>query len=137
MVKVVLDTNIWISGIFFGGKLATVLDAWKKERFTAVFSQETFLELENKLIYWGHKLAAEKETAEYLLSINRHALFFYPQRNLRISRDPKDNKFLEVASEADAKYLVSGDKDLLELKTIGKTKIISPSIFIKLFKRGL
>lgn len=135
MVKVVLDTNICISAIFFGGKLAVILDAWKKEKFLAVFSQETFLELENKLMYWGKKLGSEKEVAEYLFSINQHALFFYPQKNLRICRDPKDNKFLEIAYEADANYLVSGDKDLLDLKTVGRTKIISPRVFIERLKR--
>lgn len=137
MVKVVIDTNIWISAIFFGGKLAVILNAWKKEKFLVVFSQETFLELENKLMYWGNRLKGEKEAAEYLLSINRHALFFYPQKKLKICRDSKDNKFLEIADEADAKYLVSGDKDLLDLKTIEKTKIISPKVFIDYLKTGL
>lgn len=135
MVKVVLDTNIWISAIFFGGKLANILDAWKREYFLAVFSQETFLELKNQLMYWGHKMTSEKEIAEYLLSINRRALFFYPQKRLKICRDPKDNKFLEIADEADAKYLVSGDKDLLELDSIGRTKIISPRVFIERLKK--
>ncbi len=135
MVKVVIDTNIWISAIFFGGKLATILNAWKREDFLAVFSQETFLELENKLMHWGKKLGSEKEAAEYLLSINRHALFFYPQKKFEISRDSKDNKFLDVSFAADAKYLVSGDKDLLELNSIGRTKIISPRVFIERLKR--
>ncbi|MBI3379335.1 putative toxin-antitoxin system toxin component, PIN family [Candidatus Gottesmanbacteria bacterium] len=135
MVKVVLDTNIWISAIFFGGELAVILEGWKKEQFLTVISQETFLELENKLMYWGKKLGSEKEAAGYVLSINRHALFFYPQRKLKICRDPKDNKFLEIAYEAGAKYLISGDKDLLELNSIRRIKIISPSVFIERLKR--
>ena len=130
MVKVVLDTNIWISAIFFGGKLAHILNAWKEEKFTVVFSQDTFVEAENKLLFWGKKLDAEKEVAEYLLAINKNAFFVYPQKHFTLSRDPKDNKLLDAACQAKAKYLVSGDRDLLVLEKIGKTKIIGPKVFL-------
>ncbi|MBI2612018.1 putative toxin-antitoxin system toxin component, PIN family [Candidatus Gottesmanbacteria bacterium] len=133
MVRVVIDTNIWISAIFFGGKLAQILEAWKEEKFTAVFSQRIFLELENKLIYWGKKLDEEKKVAEYLLAINKNASFVYPQKKFNICRDPKDNMLLEAADTANVKYLVSGDKDLLTIKKLGKTEIISPRKFLDTF----
>ena len=53
MVRVVLDTNIWISAIFFGGKLGKILTLWKDEKITVIFSQGTFVELEKKLLFWG------------------------------------------------------------------------------------
>lgn len=130
MVRVVLDTNIWISAIFFGGKLRVILDLWKEEKFLAVFSQSTFLELEKKLLFWGKKLGKEKEIAEYLLSINHYALFVYPQEKITICRDPDDDKLLEAAITADVKYIVSGDKDLLDIKNFGKLEIISPKKFL-------
>lgn len=132
MDKVVLDTNIWISAIFFGGKLEIILNAWKEEKFTVVFSQETFLEAENKLMFWGKKLNAEKEVAQYVLALNQNALFVYPEKQFTLCRDLKDNMLLSAAYGSEAKYLVSGDKDLLVLEKIGKTKIIGPKVFLSL-----
>src|SRR3989344_6282918 len=133
MVRVILDTNIWISAIFFGGKIGRILTLWKDGKITVVFSQETFLELEEKLLFWGKKLGGEKEVAEYLLSINHHGLFVYPQEKVTICRDVDDNRLLESAQSANAKFLVSGDKDLLTIKKFGKTEIISPRKFLEIF----
>lgn len=132
MGKVILDTNIWISAVFFGGKLGAILDAWKEEKFLTVFSQDTFKELEQKLILWGKKLNTEKEVAEYIRIINENAIFVYPTKQFTLCRDPKDNMLLSAAFEAEAKYLVSGDKDLFVLEKIDKTKIIGPKVFLSL-----
>jgi len=51
--------------------------------------------------------------------------------NLKLCRDPKDNFLLSLAKDADANYLITGDKDLLDLKTIGKTKIITMKDYLK------
>ena len=132
MVKVVLDTNIWISAIFFGGKLATILDHWKKDKFTIFFSPETFSELKSKLLFWGKKLKVEEKTKEYFYLINKRAEFVYPQKRFWLCDDPNDNKFLDAAWEAKVNYLGSGDKKVLKVKKIGKTKIISPKEFLKI-----
>jgi putative PIN family toxin of toxin-antitoxin system len=50
---------------------------------------------------------------------------------VRLSRDEKDNFLLSMAIDSSADYLVSGDPDLLVIKTIGKTKIIDMSTFLK------
>lgn len=52
-----------------------------------------------------------------------------------ISRDPKDDKFLATARAADADYLVSADKDLLDLKKYEGIKIISAEIFLQILER--
>jgi putative PIN family toxin of toxin-antitoxin system len=49
---------------------------------------------------------------------------------LKIARDPKDNMFLELAKAVSADYLISGDKDLLEIKEFENTKILRPSEFL-------
>ena len=51
----------------------------------------------------------------------------------RLCRDPKDNMFLDCAVAGGAKYLVSGDKDLLMLKGVAGVKILSPAEFLKKF----
>jgi len=130
MVKVVLDTNIWISAIFFGGKLIKILEYWKKEKFTLFFSPETFSELKNKLLFWGKKLKAEEKAKEYLYLINKKAEFVYPQKKFSLCDDPTDNKFLDLAWKTKADYLVSRDKKVLKVGKIDKTKIISPRKFL-------
>jgi putative PIN family toxin of toxin-antitoxin system len=54
----------------------------------------------------------------------------------KTSRDAKDNKFLTCADEAKADYLVTSDKDLLDLKTYEGTEIIPPQEFAKLLETG-
>jgi len=48
-----------------------------------------------------------------------------------IKEDPADNKFLECALAADAKYIVSGDRHLLSLKTFKSIRILPPTEFLK------
>ncbi|NJN72953.1 MAG: putative toxin-antitoxin system toxin component, PIN family [Limnothrix sp. RL_2_0] len=52
--------------------------------------------------------------------------------NTLVSRDPKDNKFLELAVDGNADYLITGDQDLLILHPFQKTQIITPAQFLKL-----
>lgn len=58
--------------------------------------------------------------------------FYEPISKIQICRDPKDNKFLELAEISNAKFLISGDKDLLELNHNFDFKIIKPVEFLKL-----
>ena len=46
-------------------------------------------------------------------------------------RDPQDDMFLSLANQVGANYLISLDHDLIELKKIGVTKIVTPSDFLK------
>jgi putative PIN family toxin of toxin-antitoxin system len=52
-----------------------------------------------------------------------------------ISRDPKDDMFLACAAVSDSDYLVSGDSDLLDLLTHGRTKIIRPAEFLSILEQ--
>jgi len=130
MVKVVIDTNIWISGVIYKQKLAHLIDLWFKRKFISYFSQETFLELQTKLLNFAVKFDKQSEALILLHNVKKKAVFITPQMKLNICEDPDDNKFLEAATEAKADYLVSGDKKLLKIKKVGKTKIISPREFL-------
>ena len=52
----------------------------------------------------------------------------------QISRDPKDDKFLATAREAEADFLISADQDLLDLKSYQGVKIISSEAFLKILE---
>lgn len=135
MVTVILDTNIWISAIFFKGKLTTIFEGWKNNQFTIVFSNETFAELKEKLLFWGEKLGQKVFVTEYLLLIHKNAIFYYPKNHFTICEDPTDNKFFDLALESNANYLVSGDKVVQQASYQGTTKILSPSAFIKILTK--
>ena len=130
MVKAVIDTNIWISGVIYKQKLAHLIDLWFKRKFVAYLSQETFLELQITLLDYAIKFDKQSEAFIFLNNVKKKAVFVTPQINLNLCEDPDDNKFLDVATEAKADYLVSGDKKLLKIKKVGKTKILSPREFL-------
>jgi uncharacterized protein len=59
-------------------------------------------------------------------------VFIEPNTKVVICRDPDDDKFLELAKTIDADFIISGDKDLLELKQFQNTTILKPSQFMAL-----
>ncbi len=123
--KLVVDTNVFVSGLLFGGKPGRILEFINQELVTLVTSPEIEAEMLRKLEKFG--------VGDNVLD-GITALFEYgserviPVVKLKISRDLKDNIFLEAAAEAGADFLVSGDKDLLVLEQIGKTKIVRPNV---------
>lgn len=136
MVKAVLDTNIWMSGFFFKGKIEKILALWENQKFLATFSNQTFLELKLKLLNMGQNLKLENETKEYLYLINKLAVFVYPKTSVNVCEDPEDNKFFDVASEAKADYIVSGDKKVQKIGMSGVTKVVSPRKFVEILTNG-
>lgn len=131
--KVVIDTNVWVSGIFWkGSNPAKVIDKVDDGKIITHFSSETFREWEEKI----SKKAFVLDTVEHFFIYRRNLLklasFVCPKEKVDLCRDPKDNKFLEVAQTASADYLITGDRDLLILKKFGKTRLVTPTQFLKL-----
>lgn len=59
------------------------------------------------------------------------AVFFEPRNHVSLSRDPHDDMFLDISVVSNALFLITGDDDLLLLKTIESTKIVTPKQFLK------
>lgn len=128
--RVVLDTNVVISGFLTPGNSRTLL-LLAAQRAVIAFSSP-FLEqeladvLRRKLRQEGEDLA--HELATYRELIHR---FVYPKPTVKIMKaDPSDNRVLEAAVEAMADFLITGDKRLLALGTFRNIKIIRPSDFL-------
>lgn len=129
--KVVIDTNIFISGIFFGGNPLKILRLWQRRKIELVISPELEAEIIRKLKAFD---ASEDLLTNWKEIIEENSMSVLPKAEPKLSRDPKDNFLLAAALEAKADYLITGDKDLLILGKIGKTKILKPSQFIGDFK---
>lgn len=127
-VKVTLDTNIIISGIGFGGKPRKILHLILDNKIKAVTSSILLAELEDVIDKKFPKLAS----SFVLISKQIKGKFkiVKPKKSLLIARDDDDNRVLEVAIEGKCSYIITGDRDLLDLKNFKNIKIVTPDIFL-------
>lgn len=65
-----------------------------------------------------------------LIQIKNIAEFIVVTTDVKICRDPKDNFLLSLAIDGKASYLITGDKDLLDIKVLGKTKIVTMTSYL-------
>jgi len=132
-MKIILDTNIFFSGYAFDKTVLKLID-YSFKNYNIYISSETIAEIKSKFL--DGKMASicknfePQRALQYLVFLEKNLIFTEPQARVFVCRDPKDNKFLELAKETGANYLITGDKDLLELKFFETTKILRPSQFI-------
>lgn len=127
-MKIVLDTNVFISGVFWGGSPRKIFSLWAENKIKLLTTKKIVSEYLRVL----HRIDPKGNTAKkWGAFILENSLILEDKDLVRICRDPEDNKFLNCAMIGEAIYLVSGDNDLLSLKTIGHAKIITPAEFLK------
>ena len=130
MVKVVLDTNIFISS-FFGGVPRKIIDLWKTGKITICLSQEIIEEYIEVLNRLGLKNKQEIIKLTKLFAEGYNSIFTTKTPYLKIVEDdPNDTKFLECAVALDSKGIISGDKHLTDIKKYIDIEIMSPREFI-------
>ena len=131
--KIVIDTNVWISGLIFGGTPAKVIELFVTGEIVLITSEENLSELRRKVHQRFPLFAPQLPILE--VSIKDQAIIVkLGTYNVNISRDVDDNKFIETALTGGARYIVSGDKDLLVLETYENIEILKPADFLKLFQ---
>lgn len=128
LTKVVLDTNILISAIIFGGKPGQILYSVIEEKVIAVTSPVLISELKEVF----SKKFPLRETDFKLAIKNIEEIFrtIQPKKTINILKDDDDNRILEVALESGCSYIVTGDRDLLDLRTFKNIKIVTPDNFL-------
>jgi putative PIN family toxin of toxin-antitoxin system len=129
-VKVVLDTNVLISAIMFGGKSREILEMGISGKIKISLSQDILKELAGILVdrKFRAPIAFVQQTIHELFEISE--LVIVREKINAVKNDPDDNRILECAVSAKADYIVSGDNDLLSLGHFRKIKILSPSDFL-------
>ena len=128
-MKIVIDTNVVASAIFFGGKPRELLEMLVSKKLDAYASaeivdeyKETVEELRNRY--------PERSVAVPLTAIISAMKIIEPSSHVEICRDPDDNKFIDCACDAKCIYIVSGDKDLLSVKKYNNIKIVTVAEFL-------
>jgi len=130
----VLDTNVLISALLFRGELSRIVGLWKKGKIVPLISKETLEELRTVLEY--PKFSLSRAEIESLIEHEILPFFEVVSVGKHVKgacRDPGDDKFLSCALSANADGIVTGDKDLSDLRKYQSIKVMHASNFIKMF----
>ena len=131
MTKLVLDTNVFVSGIFWSGPPAKILNAWHEKKIKIVCSLEILDEYSRVSDILSKKYPSVDMEPFINLMIRDAELFTPIKLKTPVSRDPDDDKFIAVALAANCHLIVSGDNDLLSVTGYKDIEIINPSEFVK------
>ena len=127
-MKIVIDTNIVISGVFFGGLPRRVLQAVLTDKITACVNIAIIQEY-NEVVREMVSRKQGKIDENILMPLVARMQIVEEKAIVQICRDPDDNKFLECAKDAHALYIVSGDKDLLDIGIYEEIEILTAKEF--------
>jgi len=131
MIKVVLDTNVFISALFWRGAPYQIFKRVIEGAILNFISPQILEEIKERFLE-KFKLPPEK-VKEFLEIIVFNSEIVYPKKRVNIiKKDPSDNKIIECAIKAKASFVISGDGHLLEVKEYKGIKIISPGEFLLL-----
>jgi putative PIN family toxin of toxin-antitoxin system len=128
-MKVVIDTNVLVSGVFFGGLPAKVLEAWRDGMYDLVVSPAILDEYRRV----GEELARRFPPASlgpFLGLLVTHAeIVEAPDLAEPVCSDPNDDKFFACAVAGRCELIVSGDRHLLEASGSHGVKVVTPRQF--------
>jgi len=129
-MKIVLDTNVFISGIFFGGPPSQILQSWRKSQIKIVLTEQILEEYHRV----GEELSAKYPSINIEPIIELFTVFgeFVETKGITetICEDPDDNKFIECAIACQSKLIVSGDKHLLQISGYKEIEVLKPRQFV-------
>ncbi len=132
MITVVIDTNVVISALLFGGVPGKLIEFWKEKRIRPLISEEILTEYLRVLAYPKFSLSEE----EINFIIHQEILpYFKVVKSVSgpsiIKKDPDDDKFIRCAEAGNANMIISGDSHLLDLKFHHGISILTPTQFLE------
>ena len=129
MIRVLPDTNILISSVFWRGNPYEVVRKGILGEYQLVISAEILDEVVDKL---RNKFQfPEENIQEFIDILMTYCNIVYVTSKFDVVRDKKDNKIIECAFDGKVDYIVTGDPDLLELKEFKGIKIVKAKEFLK------
>lgn len=129
-MRIVLDTNVFVAGVFFSGPPYQILSAWRDGRIELLLSPEILDEYERV----GAILAGQFGEVDLgpiidLVAIDAQLVLPSPLPE-KVCEDPDDDKFLACAIAAEAPIIVTGDKHLLRVTGYRSIEIMTPRMFL-------
>ena len=133
-MKVVIDTNIFVSS-FFGGNPRNIIDLWRNGNITLCLSKYILDEYFEVLQRLGLGNKGEIEELLYLFAKRFNILFTTKTPKINaVKDDPDDNKFIECAVALKADVIITGDKAIKAIKEYMGIKILTPQEFLKKYE---
>jgi len=133
VIKVVVDTNVFVSS-FFGGNPRKIVDLWKSGQLTLCLSKPIIDEYVEVLQLIGLKNERELRELLHLFAHGFHIIFSAKTPELHlVEEDPDDDKFIECAVALKADFIVSGDKALIAIQDYMGIRIVTPKEFLDSF----
>ena len=130
-IRAVIDTNVIVSAILFGGMPGKLISLWKSGRITPLATKDMIDEYLKVLAYPKFKLSENEISYIFYNEILPYFKIVVPKPGRAIiQEDPSDDKFIHCAQSGKASLIISGDQHLLNLKSYGKIKILTPSRFL-------
>jgi len=130
---VVVDTNVWLSALIFGGSPGKILELFIDGAILVAVSEELLSELRRKITEKFPLYLPQLGLLE--ASIRQDAVLVeLGARTVNISRDSDDNKFIETALIGGCGYIISGDKDLLTIGGYQGVQIVTPAAFLAIMQ---
>lgn len=131
-MRIVIDTNVVISGVFFGGAPRKIIVESTKNKMD-VFATVEIIDEYKEIVAEMIQRKQGKLNADILKPFITELNLIETVTETDICRDKDDNKFLSCAYDAKALFIVSGDKDLLELEEFEGIEIITAKKFCELY----
>lgn len=129
-MRAVVDTNVFISGLFWGGRPRRVMDLAAAGRFQALTSAELLLELEDVLT---EDFEVPQERVDLVLrDVLSYAQMIVPREEPTVAvRDADDVKVIACAIAGGADCIITGDRDLLSLREVQGISVFTPEEFLR------
>ncbi len=127
-LKIVLDTNVLISSIIFGGKPRQIIKLVQENKIIAITTPILLAELLEILVKKFQFIPIKIELVQELIKEN--FTLVYPSEVIHVIHDEDDNRVLEAAIKGNCNYIVTGDKDLLAIKIFRDISILKPDDFL-------
>ena len=132
-MKIVLDTNVLVSGIFFSGPPSRILDAWRDNKLQLVVSTDILYEYQRVAAILGQKYyQVDVSPVMELLTMNSDIVVAPPLAE-PVSADPDDDMFISCALAGNTKVIVSGAKQPLDISGYQDIEALKPRRFVNAY----
>lgn len=130
-MRVILDTNVILSAIFFGGVPGRILTAYRDGKLTIVLSPEILDEYRTTAARLAKKFDVEYEEILDWIAVHSE-MVAVPSLDQPVCADPDDDKFIACSLASGAKVICSGDKHLLDVNGYRGIEVLRPRAFVDL-----
>ena len=129
-MKVVIDTNVFVSGVFFSGPPFQILQAWRDGKIQLVISPEILDEYRRvgEILAEEHPAIDPEPMLEFV--VQNAVVFSAPPLPKRVCDNPDDDKFLDCALASGSNLVVSGDRHLLKVSGYQTIEVLKPRNFL-------